>query len=84
MKRRIFAALLSVSFGFIVISDLPPYAAGLMVVGAWALAVMVVLLVRELTEVSEERRHSAWLAGWIHAHHPGTSYAPYDGDEAGR
>lgn len=61
MKRRVFAALLFVSFGFIVVADLPPYAAGVIVVGAWALAVLVVLLLRELVEVREEHRHSTVL-----------------------
>jgi hypothetical protein len=61
-----------------------PWQSGIVFVAIAAAVALAVLDMRDRTELRDERNHSASLLEWINTHHPGSTFAPFDGDEAQR
>jgi membrane protein implicated in regulation of membrane protease activity len=84
MRLRTLAVMILAAAAAVYILDLPAWAALLLFADLAALIGLAFFAFRERIELRDERRRSAKLRSWIDAHHHGTAYQPFDGDEATR
>lgn len=84
MKRYLIGAAITADAVFTFSLDVNPWQGGVVFVALAAVIILAVFAWWERTELNEVRAHDAELAAWISAHHPGTTFAPYDGDQADR